>query len=120
MSRVAVAVIALTCGCVVLPKGRVDLEYANARAEHAVATENVVLTSDVAPYRHVILGDLAVRVEQITAFGRIPTRADVDAELRKRAAALGAHAVVLVRYSHVGVGASWHEIEGKGRAIRYY
>jgi len=121
MARLAVVVaIALTLGCVVLPKGEVDLAYANARAERAVAPENVVLTTELAPYRHVILGDLRVRLEQITVFGRIPTRADVDNELRERAGALGAHAVVLVRYSQVGMGASWHEIEGRGRAIRYY
>ncbi|MGZ5968935.1 MAG: hypothetical protein ACXWP4_14785 [Polyangiales bacterium] len=69
---------------------------------------------------YVTLADIHVSMRQQGAFGDTPTREHVEAELRERAATLGAHAVILVRYGKAG--SSWwsyNELRGSGRAIRY-
>lgn len=70
------------------------------------------------PYR--VLEDMTATARQITVFGKVPTNADVDADLRKRAAELNADAVINVRYGQQGVGmVSWSQISGTGQAIKY-
>lgn len=69
---------------------------------------------------HVVLENMTATARQITVFGKVPTNADVDNDLRKRAAELDADAVVNVRYGQQGVGlVSWSQISGEGQAIRY-
>lgn len=69
---------------------------------------------------HVVLENMTATARQITIFGKVPTNADVDSDLRKRAAELDADAVVNVRYGQQGVGlVSWSQISGEGQAIRY-
>lgn len=69
---------------------------------------------------HVVLENMTATARQITIFGKIPTNADVDNDLRKRAAELDADAVINVRYGKQGVGVvSWSQISGEGQAIRY-
>lgn len=69
---------------------------------------------------HVVLENMTATARQITVFGKVPTNADVDSDLRKRAAELGADAIVNVRYGKQGVGViSWSQISGEGQAIRY-
>lgn len=70
------------------------------------------------PYQN--LGDIEVVVNKTSIFNSDPTRKDVDEELRKKAASIGADAVVLVRYGTVGVSfMSWGSLDGKGRAIAF-
>lgn len=69
---------------------------------------------------HVVLENMTATARQITIFGKVPTNADVDSDLRKRAAELDADAVINVRYGQQGVGlVSWSQISGEGQAIRY-
>lgn len=69
---------------------------------------------------HVVLENMTATARQITIFGKVPTNADVDDELRKRAAELDADAVINVHYGQQGVGVvSWSQISGEGQAIRY-
>lgn len=69
---------------------------------------------------HVVLEDMTATARQWTVFGRVPTEADVEADLRKRAAELRADAVVNVRFGKQGAGAiSWSQISGTGQAIRF-
>ena len=69
---------------------------------------------------HVVLENMTATARQITIFGKVPTNADVDDDLRKRAAELDADAVINVRYGKQGVGVvSWSQISGEGQAIRY-
>jgi hypothetical protein len=69
---------------------------------------------------YVVLEDMTATARQITIFGHVPTNADVNAELRKRAAELNADAVINVRYGNQGVGAiSWSQISGTGQAIKF-
>ena len=66
------------------------------------------------------LGDISVTVAKNTIFDDDPTPALVDEALRKRAAELGADAVILVRYGTVGMGVfTWGKIDGNGRAIAF-
>lgn len=63
---------------------------------------------------------MTATARQITVFGKVPTNADLDQELRKRAAELDGDAVINVRYGQQGVGlVSWSQISGEGQAIRY-
>ncbi len=67
-----------------------------------------------------VLEDMTATVRQWTIFGKVPTRADLDTDLAKRAAELNADAVVNVKYGSQGVGAiSWNQISGTGQAVRY-
>lgn len=89
------------------------------RAVSATPREQIVVTEqDITdrPYR--ALGDISVDVSKWGLLDRDPTRAQIDAGLRDRAAQLGADAVVLVRYGTVGLSVfSWGSLEGRGRAV---
>lgn len=86
-----------------------------ARDKVPLLTENDITDR---PYR--VLQDLEVKVRKQTLFSPEPTREKVAAKLRKKAAALGADAVILVRYGTVGIGTiGWGELEGRGRAIKF-
>jgi hypothetical protein len=66
------------------------------------------------------LGDIEVTVNKTTIFNKDPTRADIDAALREKAAALGADAVIFARYGTVGISLiSWGSLDGRGRAVAY-
>lgn len=96
-----------------------------ARGEPAPGPQRVTAASmpvstDPATRPVRVLEDMTATVRQWTIFGSKPTRADLDADLAKRAAELNADAVVNVRYGDQGAGAiSWSQISGTGQAIRY-
>jgi ABC-type Fe3+-hydroxamate transport system substrate-binding protein len=80
----------------------------------------VVTEGDITdrPYRS--LGDIDVTVKKWTIFDADPTREQVAKALKEKAAAMGADAVVLVRYGTVGVGfTSWGQMDGQGRAVAF-
>lgn len=118
-SRLAVVAVGLLTGCAQYSFSTVDASSAQAPARAMKTPEAVQITEgDITdrPYRS--LGDISVAVNKTTIFNADPTHADVDRELRAKAAALGADAVVLVRYGSLGLGLlSWGEMGGKGRAI---
>lgn len=83
--------------------------------------DSVILTTgDITdrPYR--VINDLDVWVHKPNVFARDPTPADIDKELKKRAAKLGADAIIFVRYGTVGMGVfNWGQLEGRGRAVAF-
>jgi hypothetical protein len=81
--------------------------------------DSVMLTeNDITDRPYQIVQDLDVWVHKPHVFADDPTREQVAAELKKKAAELNADAVILVRYGTVGMGVfNWGEIEGKGRAV---
>ena len=87
----------------------------------AKAPDQVILTEgDITnrPYRS--LGDIDVTVKKWTIFDADPTRELVGKALQEKAAAMGADAVVLVRYGTVGIGfTSWGQMDGQGRAVAF-
>ena len=87
----------------------------------APASAELPLTeNDITDRPYKALGDIKVTVRKTTIFNKDPTRADVDAKLRKEATKLGADAVVLVRYGTVGIGmTSWGVLHGEGRAVKF-
>jgi len=93
----------------------------NAAPVVAKSPDQVMLTEgDITnrPYRS--LGDIDVTVKKFTIFDSGPTRDQVAAALKEKAAAMGADAVVLVRYGTVGIGLmSWGQMDGQGRAVAF-
>jgi hypothetical protein len=96
---------------------------APAATKYAVKTDPAALTltdKDITDRKYHSLGDIKVTVSKNTIFDSDPTPAKVDEALRKKAAELGADAVILVRYGTVGVSfTSWGALDGSGRAIAY-
>ena len=79
-----------------------------------------VIEGDDEHHPYDTLADIEVHARQITVFGAIPTRNEIKRRMGYEAAALGADAVLLVRFGQPGMGPfSWNELEGRGRAIRY-
>lgn len=80
----------------------------------------VVLTGDLPNRPYDVLGDIEVTVNKSMAFFPDPKPADVDAKLREQAAAMGADAVILVKYGKVGLSwVSYGSLDGSGRAVRF-
>lgn len=90
-------------------------------AAPAPAAGELLLTeNDITDRPYKAIGDIKVTVRKTTLFNKDPSRADVDAKLRREATKLGADAVVLVRYGTVGIGmTSWGVLHGDGRAIKF-
>ena len=91
----------------------------NPNARPAKSSDAVILTEeDIVDRPYQILQDIDVTVAKPNVFADDPTRADVDRELKKKAAEMGADAVILVRYGTLGMGLfNWGEIKGRGRAV---
>ena len=85
-----------------------------------MAASDIPVTAEGTTRPHTVLEVVTTTARQITVFGKVPTRADVDADLRKRAAELDADAVINVKYGNQGVGlVSWSQISAEGQASRY-
>lgn len=82
----------------------------------------VIITTDDLPDRpYTSLGDITVHVHKSSVYYPNPTKAQVNRQLQEKAAALGADAVIWVRYGEVGATwLSWASLEGKGRAVRFH
>lgn len=85
-----------------------------------MAAGSITLTTEGTTRPHTVLEVVTTTERQITIFGKVPTRADVDESLRRRAAELDADAVINVRYGSQGAGlVSYSQISAEGQAIRY-
>lgn len=85
-----------------------------------LASAIIVTEGDITDRSYVSLGDISVTVAKWTIFDKDPTKEQVTDALRKKAAAMGADAVIFARYGTVGLGVfSWGQIEGKGRAVAF-
>lgn len=118
----ALAALALLTGCATDPAATPGGVARGERASgpQRVTAANMPVGTGPATRPARVLEDMTATVRQWTVFGKVPTRADLDADLAKRAAELNADAVVNVRYGQQGAGAvSWSQISGTGQAIRY-
>jgi len=89
-----------------------------SKAEQKSPQDIVITETDITDRKYKVLGDIAVTVNKTTIFHSDPTKEQVNEELRKEAAKLGADAVIFVRYGTVGIAfTSWGSLDGKGRAI---
>lgn len=123
----AVAVLGLTVGaCSTWATSTVKLSAggpasAAAPAHQAPAAPDIVVTAGDFPNRpYDVLGDIEATVNKTMAFFPDPTPADIDAKLREQAAAMGADAVILVKYGNVAMSwVSYGSLDGSGRAVRF-
>jgi hypothetical protein len=85
----------------------------------AKSPDQITLTEgDITDRPYQSLGDIKVDLQKWTIFDKDPTREMIAEALKKKAAEMGADAVVLVRYGTVGLGAfTWGEMDGQGRAV---
>lgn len=108
-------------GCATWSTAQVDRVRPDEAAARVVLPERVALSEgDITDRKYAVIGDIAVTVNKTTVFHDDPTREQVDGKLREEAAALGADAVIFVRYGTVGMSMmSWGSLDGKGRAVRF-
>lgn len=90
-------------------------------ARPAKSPDQVMLTEgDITDRPYQIIKDIDVTVSKPNVFADDPTQAQVAAELKKKAAEMGADAVIFVRYGALGMGLfNWGEIRGRGRAVMF-
>jgi len=83
--------------------------------------ENIIITSDdITDRKYEVIGDIVATVNKTTIFHSNPTRELLNKKFKEEAAAVGADAVILVRYGEVGMSLmSYGSLEGKGRAIKF-
>lgn len=97
-----------------------DLRWANARAVHQTAGDQILLIATDVDQPYDVLADIEVVVRKRGAFGEEPTQAGALTALREQAARLGAHAVILIAFGESGMSFwSYNELRGHGRAIRF-
>ncbi len=126
MKKLIVIIFALaltTTGCATWSTSNVKTVN-NSQTIAASSTKQILpqdvllLETDIGDRKYKVLRDIEVTVRKTTILNRDPTQEMVNEELRKKAATLGADAVILVRFGTVGVSFwSWGALSGKGRAI---
>lgn len=80
----------------------------------------IITKQDITNRPYDVLADIEASVSKRDIFTADPTPENVDAVLRKRAAEIGADAVIFVRYGSIGISLfSWGTLEGRGRAIAF-
>ena len=112
----------LLSGCATWSTGSVKRsdEQAAMATKPTAPTQITLTESDITDREYVAIGDITVTVNKTTVFHPDPTREQVNEKLKEKAAALGADAVIFVRYGRGGISPlSWGSLEGKGRAIRF-
>ncbi len=87
----------------------------------SVTLSNIVVTEDdIINRKYIVLGDIEATVRKTTIFNEDPTKAQVNEKLKQEAAALGADAVIMIRYGELGIShCSYGSLNGKGRAVAY-
>lgn len=97
-----------------------NYDYSN-KPEFITHPDNILITKDdITDRPYEVIKDLKLGYNKTTLFHDDPTPTHVDALLKHEAAKLGADAVILVRYGSVGIGlASWGQLEGTGRAVKF-
>jgi uncharacterized protein YbjQ (UPF0145 family) len=90
-------------------------------ARPARVPESILVTEkDITDRQYDSLGDISVTVNKTTIFNADPTPELVNQKLREKAAAMGADAVIQVRYGTPGISFfSWGSLDGKGRAVSF-
>ena len=108
-------------GCSTYAMGDVKpLAQVGNGARSATNSANIAITEGDLTRPYETLGDVDVTVNKMTIVNHDPTRENVNAALRERAATLGADAIIFARYGTVGISPlSWGSLEGKGRAVAF-
>ena len=85
----------------------------------ASASATVLISEDaLAGRKYKELGPVEVSVKKLTIFHKDPTREQANEALQARARALGADAVINVKYEN-GIGlTTWGYVDAKGTAVK--
>lgn len=122
--RAALLAAATLASACTLENGNFTNSYVAPPAKPAdaapVAPSQVALSNGPAKGPHTVIGPVQVSVNKLTAFHPNPTPELARAELQKKAAAVGANAVVNLEITgpHVSL-MSWGTVDAKGIAVRY-
>jgi len=109
----------LCVGCATWNTSNIDLKVDKASLSDQTDPNVIEVTQNDLDKPYIVLADITANVHKTTVFNADPTREQVNEQLREKASKLGANAVILVRYGEVGVGWSWGDLEGKGRAVKF-
>lgn len=121
-----ISVLLMLSGCATWSTSNVEgvegIETVVTSKKKQKSPQDIVITeTDISDRKYKALGDIEVTVNKTTIFNSDPTREQVNAELQKEAAKLGADAVILVRYGTTGISfMSYGALNGKGRAIVFF
>lgn len=98
---------------------RVSSNVQSAEAVAPSQIKQVMITEKTLPEgTYSLIGPLDVSVKKLTVFHKDPTQEQADIELRKKAAGMGADAVMEVRYSS-GIGlTTWGYMDAEGKAVK--
>lgn len=94
----------------------------NVQSPEVVApteVKQVMITEETLPEgTYSLIGPLEVSVKKLTVFHKDPTKEQANIELRKKAAGMGADAVMDVHYSS-GIGlTTWGYMDAEGKAVK--
>lgn len=111
---------AVVAGCGASFEHSLDLQHATARAPSRTDPARVQVLRGEPEQRYHVLGDLLVVLrfsQSLRSFDH--GEAELLEELRSRAGALGADAVILVRFGEAGQSFWGYQREVRARAVRY-
>lgn len=109
-------------GCATWGSANIDKSTGGSQKAYAPTQpqEIIISSEDITDRKYEVIGDITATVNKTTAFHPNPTKAMVNTKFKEKAAAVGADAVILVRYGETGVSFwSYGSLEGKGRAIKF-
>ena len=120
MRAILFCVSVVSTGCATWATSSATLQVDKTALAPATDPSRIIVSKDDLSRPYQVLGDISAAVHKTTVFNRDPTREDVDAKLRQKAAQIGADALIFVRYGEEGASImSWGSLEGKGRAVKF-
>lgn len=78
-----------------------------------------ITTGDINTHEYETLGEISASAVRDGWFQSNPSREKVDAELKRKAAAVGADAVIFVRYDFDDDGVPYERYDARGKAVKF-
>lgn len=97
---------------------RVDSNIDTPQAPPTASTANVLITEGIPSVKYREIGPVEVSVKKLTIFHKDPTREQANEALTEKARAIGADAVIKVKYES-GIGLmTWGYMDAKGTGVK--
>lgn len=100
---------------------RTDGNLVTGVAQVAAASMSVVIAEDALPNRkYAEIGPIEVRVKRLTFFHKDPTTEQANSALTEKAMAIGADAVVNIKYERNGISfTNWGYLDARGYGVKF-